>query len=155
MMASIFHGYAIKLEHVITINLYLAKIHILQPRARHIMFVYNVQGYKDSCDDGENFGDLQVVKLLAKAGIDGVALFVTHFCGPHQLGSKWFQCICGIVNDLLQLLQGETEEPVDVGWMDEAGMEEELRPEVHQLRNFGTGHTGGSGVDATEEEMDT
>ena len=47
------------------------------------------------------------------------------------------------------------EVPVDVGWMDEMVLEEELRYDVQQLRNFGGSHAATSGDAAAEEEMDT
>ena len=91
----------------------------MEPRARHIMFAYDIQGQKGSCDDGEFFGDLQIAKHLKKTETKDVAVFVTRLCGPHQLGAKRFQIIRTLVDELLQIMQrAEDSGPVDEAWVD-------------------------------------
>ena len=119
MMGSTFQGYAIKLSHVNSVNLCLAQIRIMEPHVCHIMFAYDIQGQKGSCDDGEFFGDLQIAKHLKKTKTKDVAVFVTRLCGPHQLGAKRFQIICTLVDELLQIIQrAEDLSPVDEAWVD-------------------------------------
>ena len=67
MMGSTFHGYALQLQQIKSVHLAYFKVCTLRPTARHIMCAYRIGNEEGSCDDGEFFGDLHMLKALKKA----------------------------------------------------------------------------------------
>ena len=74
---STFRGYAVWLNYLSTVYLAYIKVHILIPDAVHIMLAYTIPEGSSSCDDGESFGDLQIVKILKEQKLSNVAIFIT------------------------------------------------------------------------------
>ena len=65
----------------------------LVPKADHIMVAYRIPDMEGSCDDGEYYGDLQIMKLLKQKSITDVAVFVARSKGEANLGARRFQAI--------------------------------------------------------------
>ena len=80
-----FHAFAIRESTLLAVFLAYCKVRIQVPKARHIMCAYNVAGIKDSCDDGEDHGGLQMAKHLRKSGSKNVAIFIARETGLDKL----------------------------------------------------------------------
>ena len=58
-----FIEYAVRARTLNTVDMVYVRLRALHPFAKHIMLAYNVAGERDSCDDGEWFGDLTMKKV--------------------------------------------------------------------------------------------
>ena len=113
---STFRGFAVWLQYTSTVFLAYIKARIFVPDADHIMMAYNIPEGAGSCDDGECFGDLQISKIIKEKKLTHVAIFITRRKGNKNLGSRRFQVIRTITQELVTKLLSTTCEPVDCGW---------------------------------------
>ena len=113
---STFKGYGVRVKQLAAVELAYIKARQTVPNADHIMVAYKLGDLEGSCDDGECFGDLQIMKLIKKQKMNNVAIFVTRTKGETNLGSRRFEIIREVVSDVLQRLVAETEEPADPEW---------------------------------------
>ena len=127
---STFQGFAIWLQYASTVYLGYIKARLLVPNANHIMVAYDIPEGKGSCDDGENFGDLQIAKILEQKKLSNVAVYVTRKKGSRNLGSRRFQVIRNLVTQLLDELTQTPCVPIDRGWLSIEGEEENTPPIV-------------------------
>ena len=111
-----FQGFAVWLTQEPTIELAYVKVRAQVPNADHIMLAYNIPSAQGSYDDGEFYGDLQMVKQLKQKGTTNVAVFITRNKGQGNIGSKRFQIIHDIMEDLFKKMEENPCDPVDRGW---------------------------------------
>ena len=90
---SVFQGFAIRAKSLLAVDLGYCKAHLTVPAALHIMCAYDVAQTKDSCDNSEHHGGLQIAKMLECSKHQEVAIYVTRQTQPELLGPKRFQIL--------------------------------------------------------------
>ena len=145
-----FQGFAVWLTKIPTVELAYVKVRKLVPNADHIMLAYDIPDYKGSWDDGETYGDLQMVKQLQRRELSNIAVFITRIKGPNNLGSKRFEVIRDIMDDVFQLTEENPPDPVDRGWSPWDGHDDD-----EHIVGFPAGldHTSASVAEQVEREL--
>ena len=121
-LGSKFHGYIIRAHTLHTVDMAYIKIRALHPYARHILMACDVAGEKGSCDDGEFFGDLTLVKEISRSNISNIALFVVRQPYIQQMSPQCFDVIRLLGQELTMKLYNETdkspwEDPNHAAWV--------------------------------------
>ena len=109
-LGSKFFGYAVWARTLRTIDMAYLKIRVLHPYARHIMMAFSAAGEKGSCDDGEYFGDLALVKEIDHSNLSNIALFVARQTGDRQLGAQRFEAIRLVAQELVMKLHNDQQQ---------------------------------------------
>ena len=86
------------------------------PNADHIMMAYRLSSLEGSCDDSKHYGGLQILKTLKKKALKDIAVFVACTKGETNLGGCRFKAIQDVVQESLQLLAYQPDQPVDHSW---------------------------------------
>ena len=113
---STFQAFAVRLQHKPTVELTYMKVRQAVPNADHIMVAYCTQKDTGSCNDGEYYGDLQILKTIQRKALSNIAIFVTRKKGLLDLGPKHFQAIRSVVEEVIQILECDHGQPVDQDW---------------------------------------
>ena len=106
-MGSKFNAYAVRARTLRTVDMAYMKIRAMHPYARHIMMAFDAAGEKGSCDDGETFGGLTLLKELENARLANVAFFIARQPGVQQMGDQRFETICLLCQELIMKLQNQ------------------------------------------------
>ena len=118
MQGSVFVGMAVPVSRLDDVRLAYIKARDRQPYVDHIMAGYSAAGLQGSCNHGEHFGGLEILKTLKQQDRKDLAVFVSRIYGGVHLGSKRFRIIKNLTKELFQIMdQGSrVDASVDVSW---------------------------------------
>ena len=99
-----FTAYAIRLRRMDSVRLGYVKTFITKPRANHVMMAYQIGAHSGSCDDGEHNAGSQLLHLLKSKNLRNVTIYVVCEDQGQQIGSKRFDLIMQVAEELLDFL---------------------------------------------------
>ena len=112
-MESWFQAFAIKAYTLEAVELGYMKVKQSKRFADHIMVAYRIKvndtRIQEGCtDDGEYYGDQEMLKVMKIANVVNTAVFVAREYGGHHIGKDRFKIIAEVTTKALQEMEPET-----------------------------------------------
>ena len=98
---SVFRAFTVRVSQISTVKTAYVKARQHVPQADHIMMAYRLETLEGSCDDGEHYGGLQILKTLRKKTLQNIAVFVARTKGDTNLGGRRFKAIQDVGSRIL------------------------------------------------------